>query len=264
MQSGEYIVDRLMPDILRTICKPRGITVATYSDEWLIEMTKGDLTVRTLGYKWSLNDAAASEIAQDKVAAAELMAARDVTCVPHYLIRTRATEASWAEWQWGSGMVIKPLTGTSGHGVKLITSSDKVQGWMEQGYIEAWAASPFVSIEREIRIIVCDDDILLAYQKLPVIKDGLKMFNLGQGATPKAVELTNDHIALARRTMKALGLRLAAIDIIQTADGVIKVLEVNDGFMMEHYARFSPQNKEKVISMYEAIIDHAFTPKTTP
>jgi glutathione synthase/RimK-type ligase-like ATP-grasp enzyme len=264
MQSGEYIVNRLMPGMLRAICKSRDIVFSTFSDDWLIEMAKDDLIVRVLGYKWSLNDAAASEIAQDKVAAAELMEARGVTCVPHYLIRTRATEASWGEWSWGNGMVMKPLTGTSGHGVKLITSAKKAQHWMGQNHTEAWAAAPFVSIEREIRVIMCDDDVLLAYQKVPVIKDGLKMFNLGQGAKPKVVELTDDQKTLARRAMNALGLRLAAIDIVELPDGVIKVLEINDGFMMEHYARFSPDNKEKVMSMYEAIIDHAFTPKTTP
>ena len=42
---------------------------------------------------------------------------------------------------------------------------------------------------------------------------------------------------MAAEVMQAMSLRLAAVDIAETAAGEFKVLEVNDGITLEHYLR---------------------------
>lgn len=258
MQTGEFITDRLMPRLLRDICEQRGIAVASFCDDWLLEFTKDNKTAHVLGYNFSLNNSAAAGIAQDKVATYELLNYHDIPAVEHRLLRTKAGDANWQQWPWQAGMVMKPLNGTSGHGVGVVRSVDEAQAWMEQRGIEAWAASPLLDIQREIRVMMLDNRVLLAYEKVPVVIEGLKMFNLGKGATPKNIELPGGIEILAKTAMQKLGLRLAAVDIIELAGGEYTVLEINDGFMMEHYARLSNANQKQTHSLYESVLSALF------
>lgn len=68
--------------------------------------------------------------------------------------------------------------------------------------------------------------------------------NLGQGARAVRImpsELNEEEIKLAAAAVRALGIRFASIDLIKTADGW-KVLEVNAGVMMEHFAGLCEEN----------------------
>lgn len=62
--------------------------------------------------------------------------------------------------------------------------------------------------------------------------------NLGQGASALTLsipDLEEELVSLVKKTAKALGIRFASIDMIKTKAGW-KVLEVNAGVMMEHFA----------------------------
>ena len=84
--------------------------------------------------------------------------------------------------------------------------------------------------------------------------------NLGQGSYAK--ELGNkdaEHwIMFSRKTMRALGLRFASVDCIETAEG-IKILEINAGVMMEVYARQSAESREKAKIIYEKALEKYFS-----
>jgi len=254
MQTGEFITDRLLPRMVRDICTARGIRMTSFSDDWLIELEKNQQTARILGYKFSINNSVSAGIAQDKVAAYELLNYHDVPAVEHRLIRTKAGDTDWRVWSWNDGMVIKPLTGTSGHGVGAVYSANKATNWMSTRGIEAWAVSPLLDIYHEIRVIMLDGQVLLAYEKQPVVIEGLRMFNLGKGASPKDIELPSEVALLAKKALHTIGLRLAAVDIVELPGGEYKVLEINDGFMMEHYARFSRDNLEKTKQLYDKVL----------
>lgn len=253
MQTGEFITDRLLPRMVRDICEARGIRMTAFSGDWLIELEKDQQIARILGYKFSINNSVSAGIAQDKVAAYELLNYHDVPAVEHRLIRTKAGDTNWRDWSWRAGMVMKPLNGTSGHGVGVVYSSDEACGWMNARGIEAWATSPLLDIRREVRVVMLDGAALLVYEKIPVEVDGLKMFNLGKGAMPKDIELPQVQ-AIAKNAMQAVGLRLAAVDIVELPGGEFRVLEINDGFMMEHYARFSEDNLEKTKQLYDKVL----------
>src|SRR5690606_29180310 len=110
-------------------------------------------------------------------------------------------------------------------------------------------------IEREIRVVLLDGELLIVYEKQAVVIDGLKMFNLGMGAVPHNIEPDKELVELALRAQSALGLRLSAVDIIETVTGEWKVLEVNSGFMMENYLRASAENRRQTVEAYEKIVD---------
>ena len=244
-----------MPKMIREFCDERGISFTSFSDDWLLHLEKDGKVARVLGYKFSLNDSVASGVAQDKVASYELMNHFSIPAVPHYLIRTKAGETNWKKLPWQEGMVIKPLSGTSGHGVAKLFSADEARAWMEKWGIEAWAASPFIEVKREVRLIFLDDEMLLVYEKQPVEINGLKFFNLGKGAAALDCVAADSEIELARSAKDVFGLRLCAVDIVELASGDWRILEVNDGIMMENYARQSVQNKEKTQHIYTAILD---------
>ena len=87
------------------------------------------------------------------------------------------------------------------------------------------------------------------------------MFNLGYGAV--AADVTDSALLaeltdLAERTMQATALRLAAVDIVRTAAGELRVLEVNDGIMLESYLRQSPEFKNRAVTVYDAVVEAMF------
>lgn len=249
------MIDRLMPVFIRTACKKQGIAVTSFSDDWLFELSKDGRTAHVIGYSFGLNSAVAAKIAQDKVAAYELLKYHNVPAVEHRLIRTNT---DWLHWPWSDGWVMKPLLGSSGNSVGMVHSSEAALNWMSTHGNGAWAASPFLDIVREIRVIVLDGRVLLTYEKIPVMINGLKMFNLGKGATPRDVELSAKIGDIAKNAMKVTGLRLAAVDIVELPTGEFRVLEVNDGFAVKNYASFSTANREKVDKLYDTIIAAMF------
>lgn len=244
-----------MVEIIEEVCAERGIEFTSLSDAWLLELKGSGQTKRVLGYRFSLNDSVASSIAGDKVATHLLLERSSLPSVTHTLLRPKVTDEQKEPLrQWG-GIVVKPLDGSGGHSIKLFNNADKAVEWIESTGHPAWAASPFVDIKREIRLVLLDGELLVAYEKQPVMLDGLKMFNLGMGAIPVGTEPSESLLSLAVEAQVALGLRLCAVDIVETADGKRMVLEVNSGFMMEHYIRHSSENKQRAVEAYSKIID---------
>lgn len=254
MKTGEYISDRLVVNIIKDICAEQGFGFTSLSDGWLIEISSGSKTKRVLGYKFSLNDSVSSSIAGDKVAAHLLLARAGVPNVEHVLLRPKVSEQQKQPLLDWDRLVVKPLDGSGGHGVRLFDDADSAVAWIESTSHPAWAAAPYIDIEREIRIVMLDGEPLITYGKQAVLVDGLKMFNLGVGATPQDITPDEDLLALARQAQQALGLRLSAVDVAETTSGERLVLEVNSGFMMEHYMRHSEDNRLRGVRAYNKII----------
>ena len=255
MQIGEYIVDRWMVSIIKDICTKRDMQFQSFSNGWVLEMASGDSKHRVIGYQFDINNAVASQIAKDKVAAHLILENNDVPSVAHALLRPKVNDAQRQAIASWNDLVVKPLDGSGGHYVRRFSNSDAAIEWIESTDISAWAAAPFVDIAREIRMIMLDGTPLIVYEKEPVLKDNLKMFNLGLGAAPRDITPDDELQRIASSAQKALGLRLSAVDIAETSSGERRVLEVNSGFMMEHYMRASPENKQRTIEAYNKIID---------
>jgi glutathione synthase/RimK-type ligase-like ATP-grasp enzyme len=81
--------------------------------------------------------------------------------------------------------------------------------------------------------------------------------NLGQGGRPRVVLDTDPAYpplsALALSAARALGIELAAVDVVDSG-GELRVLEVNCGIMMESFARSGPENRERAKRFYHWVV----------
>jgi len=264
MKKGAYIVDRLLPEFVRAAAERQGISCEILSDGWVLRLDKGLKLRWVLGYQFDLNAAAASGIAQDKVATYLALKRAGVPSVEHVLLRSLLGEpfpAKELSKTFPDQFIIKPLDGTGGRDVLLVQNAAEAEKIIRSSQELTWAASPFLDISAEYRVILLDGSPLIMYEKTePVAENGLRYYNLGKGARPSEV-LTQDTKGiledLARQTCAALGLRLASVDIVRVGQRLM-VLEVNDGIMMENYARSSEQYKKNAALAYDAIITTMF------
>jgi biotin carboxylase len=265
MQNGPYIAERLLPKVVREYCERAAITFHAYSDEWVLQLTKDDTKKWIVGYKFDLNNSAAGELAQDKVATYAALKANSIQAIPHYLVRSLPNELIHVQelHQLLNAMpvVAKPLEGTGGRFVTRFESTDDALAMIRVSGEPAWALSPHYELETEYRLIMLDENILLSFEKTqPTFRGQLKLFNLGYGAVAKDIdsEMLPKLASLAQRVMDATALHLAAVDIVRTADGSLYVLEVNDGISVEHYSRQSDDFKQRAESVYANIVEVMF------
>ncbi len=219
------------------------------------------------GHILGLNVDVAAEIAKDKVATYQVLAAAGVGAIAHYLLSTVINpeidrcllERLLKEH---TELVIKPLKGSGGQLVGHFHDTDSILMYAAQANEREWAASPFVDIARELRLIVFDGKVCMAYEELrPAVTNGLKFFNLSSDGDVRALEpasLRQDIISLAERSLQAVGLRFGAVDVVIDTRGAAQVLEVNSRPALGHFAERSAVNKELVLDFYELVIGSLF------
>ena len=145
--DGEYITKRLMPDIIEQICRDDGITLKRFSDDWVLQLKRNDTFHWIVGYTFSLNNASSTEIANDKVATYQAIAAANQPVIEHYLARSRASQnvltQNLAGIPAGLPVVAKPLQGASGHGIHLFPNVQDACDFLTVQFHTDWALSPW-------------------------------------------------------------------------------------------------------------------------
>lgn len=260
--QGEYIKRRLLPRIVEDICEQRDIVMTALSEDWLLRLERENRVQWVVGYQFGLNSASGLQIAADKVATYLALSLAGIDAVPHYLVKSaadqtpRLRDTGLAE---NAAYVLKPLKGTSGKNITIHSSLSQALDAAAHSTLAELALSPYVDIVEEYRLIALDDRLLLAYAKTnPVSINRLAMFNLAHGATTQPFTPDSELVATAIHAAKQCELRLAAVDIVRLQDGHTKVIEVNSGVMLEHYARLSKQHHAQAFSLYDTIIARMF------
>ena len=261
--DGEYITNRLLPDFVQEACRDLGIEHKSFSDNWVHQLKKDSVQKWIIGYSFDINSTAASGLARDKVAATHALEASGVPTAKHMLARSRAMKSVLVEnlktIPDDQPVVIKPLEGASGHGVHRFETKAEAVHYLEQQPHTDWAMSPWYDIVSETRITLLDDDVVCAYEKRePGARDGLVLYNLGTGAVAVEVPPSGEVVALAQKARQTCGLRLAAVDVVKLRSGELLVLEVNEGIMMEHFARQSEEYRKKASDIYGKIVERMF------
>lgn len=261
MHNGDFILERQMVRIIKELCQEKNIRFEAFSDDWILRLTKNDNSHYVYGYHFGLNNGASVEISNDKVATYQLLDTAHIPAVPHLLASTRATQHdSWSshasEWE---SFLIKPTHGGGGRGIRLFDTIESAKSVMNELAEQDWCVSPFLAINKETRLVMLDGAVVLAFEKQgPVLQDGVPMFNLRLGAKAVNCEPSEEIVALAKNTQKTLGLRLTAVDIVELENGESLVLEVNDGFSLEHYMKHDATNQHNARRVYEAITTKLF------
>lgn len=254
--QGEHITQRLLPTIIRDICSSRGIQCQEFSDKWVLRLQKDGVRKWVVGYVFDINSSGSVQIASDKVASYLVLKHAGVPAIEHSLVRSRAIARYLGPPTGTANVVIKPLSSSGGIGVMPFATYGSAKQYVMSQPVGDYALSPRYDITAEYRYFVLDQQILLAYEKTnPQYNHGLPMFNLGQGAAAKITSVNSAFAVLAINAAAAIGLRLCAVDIVATSNGINKIMEINSGFMMEHFARQSDENYQLACQLYSKIID---------
>jgi len=134
----------------------------------------------------------------------------------HLIIQTQLTK---------SKLVIKPLFGSQGRGIKLLEQHSKLPLPMDDFVDGVFYLQQFVetgTVNHDFRVLVVKDQAIAAMRRSG---DGW-LNNVAQGARCEEVS-DNDILALAEKAAKVLDIDYCGVDIIRDKNGKLWVLEVN-------------------------------------
>ena len=194
-----------------------------------------------------VNSAAATRVCGDKWHTSAALLASGLATPPTALAMT-SEAALGALDELGYPAVIKPLVGSWGRLVTRVPDRASATAVLE--YVAA-LPSPQSHIvylqqeirpaERDIRVLVIGGRALGATSH----RHADWHANVARGAVSEACELTPAIAERAVEAARALGSEIAGVDLIESADGELYVIEVNDrvefrGFEDAHEGRLDP------------------------
>lgn len=259
----------MFSDILSEICAELGIECTNLSDNWVHVLKYHGRRRFIIGTRFDLNTAACATIADDKVATFAILEHENIPAVPHFLVMNTSfshnrpfNNLKLLKNPYSSfPVVVKPLRGHSGRSVILCNSQAEINKTAMQ-IIKAEGAcclSPFIDATYEYRAFFLDGEILYIYRKTRPA--GSFRHNLSGGASPELLEkdspLYNSLSQLASAAGKALKLRFATIDILDSTNG-LKVLEINQGVCTGIFAHKVPGGREIAKDIYRKAIQKLF------
>jgi RimK family alpha-L-glutamate ligase len=174
-----------------------------------------------------INDARAIERCVDKSMTSFLLQRHGIPTPPTWAVESTAAakEIVKSEAHPGRPLVLKPLFGSQGRGLKLIEKlRDLPPAEAAQGvfYLQRYVAGPTAGW-RDWRVFVIGGRAVGA-----MIRHGVQWrTNAAQGARCQAVPAVGEISDLAIRAASAMGADYAGVDIIQDRNGGYLVLEVN-------------------------------------
>ena len=172
------------------------------------------------------NSARAVEICVDKAATSFVLARHGIPTPPTWTVQSEQAARQIVRREAGRGpLVLKPLFGAQGFGLKLIRREDDLPP------IEAvegvYYLQRFVAVERggfrDIRVFVSQGRVIAAMTR----HAAHWITNVKLGARPEWCEPDAEMIDLALRAAAAAGADFAGVDMIRDAADALQILEVN-------------------------------------
>ena len=172
------------------------------------------------------NDARAIERCVDKSMTSFLLARAGLPTPPTWAVESRDVAADVVAREAArSPVVLKPLFGSQGRGLRLIRSPDDLP---EPDAVRGvYYLQRFVGADRDgfrdFRLLVSRGRVIAAMARHS--PDWIT--NVKQGGRPLAVAATEEMRDLALRAAAAVGAAFAGVDVLYDGDGRLTVLEVN-------------------------------------
>jgi ribosomal protein S6--L-glutamate ligase len=190
-----------------------------------------------------VNSSTAIMAARDKLLAHQLLASAGVPCPRTVLARQPSDVGKMVRVVGGPPVILKLLSGTHGKGVMLGRDMDEIQASLET----VWALNQTLLIQQyidhspgtDIRVIVVGGRALGAMKR--TAKLGRFRANVHQGASVEAYPLSDRLEWLALRAASVLGLDIAGVDLMETAEG-FSVIEVNSAPGFEGFEKATGRN----------------------
>jgi RimK family alpha-L-glutamate ligase len=174
------------------------------------------------------NDARAIEACIDKAMTSHLLAKSGIPTPPTFTAQDEAGARAIAgrELRAGHLLVLKPLFGAQGRGLRLVRSVDDIPPPEEVAgvyYLQRFIDSGPVA--RDFRVFVSAGRAVAAMTR--VGRDGQWITNVKQGGTPQTLLPAEEMTRLAVCAASITGAHYAGVDLIRDRDGQTLVLEVN-------------------------------------
>jgi RimK family alpha-L-glutamate ligase len=172
------------------------------------------------------NDARAIERCVDKSMTSFLLARAGIATPPTWAVESREAAAAIVLREAAvSPLVLKPLFGSQGRGLRLIRTPDDLP---EPAIVNGvYYLQRFVGVERDgfrdFRLLVSRGHVVAAMAR----HSPRWITNVKRGARPVAVVANEEMRELALRAAAAVGAAFAGVDILYDIDGRPTVLEVN-------------------------------------
>jgi glutathione synthase/RimK-type ligase-like ATP-grasp enzyme len=256
---------RLLISMLNKITQELDITIEWFCDDWLAKLSKGNIVHFVYGSNFPLSNSSVWNIMRDKSATSTLLIQNNIPCVEHdfYLNPDKNECEQLKKIQYEKivyPIVCKDNRGGGGNLVFKINSKKE----LDSALVEIWkhsrgvVLSPWYNIKFEYRFFMLDDNVLFAYKKNPS-KDSWK-FNLNSGAHAEEIILEHhiEKVALAQRGVLAINIGVCTVDIIETTDGELKILEINGNISTQYLAQTSDYFYQKSEDVYREIIKKMF------
>jgi tetrahydromethanopterin:alpha-L-glutamate ligase len=172
------------------------------------------------------NDARAIEHCVDKSMTSFLLAHAGLPTPPTWAVESReAAIAIVARETADAPLVLKPLFGSQGRGLRLIRSPDDLPAPSATNGV--YYLQRFVGVERDgfrdFRLLVSSGRVIAAMAR----HSPGWITNVKQGAQPVAVVATEEMRDAAVRAAAAVGAAFAGVDVLYDSDGRLTILEVN-------------------------------------
>jgi tetrahydromethanopterin:alpha-L-glutamate ligase len=173
------------------------------------------------------NDARAIERCVDKSMTSFLLAQAGIPTPDTWAVESRETARAIVRRESVHGpLVLKPLFGSQGRGLKLISSQDDLPD--AEAVAGVYYLQRYVAVEggdgfRDFRLLVSRGRVVAAMAR----QAASWITNVKQGGRPMAVVAGKELNELAVRAAAAVGAAFAGVDILYGADGRATVLEVN-------------------------------------
>lgn len=173
-----HYAERAIVGMIKAYATDHGLEVEIGLDGWLIILHRGSQRHYIYGYDFGLNNSVAHRIANDKSATASVLAGAGIACVPHALFMNHnlfkvvVREANWPRLlellaAHPNGLVVKPNEGTCGNLVVKVGDAIELEKAATAIFSAGQnvAAAPYLSIERELRVVLLEGRPLAVYDK---------------------------------------------------------------------------------------------------
>lgn len=200
---------------------------------------------------WCLNESQAIARSRDKLRCLQLLSRHDIALPPTVYTRQADHVPACMERVEGPPVVVKLLEGTQGIGVVLAESTAAASSVIEafHGLEQNILIQKFIKEAggSDIRAFVVGRKVAAAIKRQAVA--GEFRSNLHRGGTAKKYRLPPEYRKTALAAARALGLRVAGVDMIESSEGPM-VMEVNSSPGLEGIEKTTGVDMAKGIIEY--------------
>ncbi|MBI4835543.1 MAG: RimK family alpha-L-glutamate ligase [Planctomycetes bacterium] len=176
----------------------------------------------------AVNGSAAIYLAKDKFVSLMVLKAKGLPVLKTVMLRSRKSLGKTVKQLGGLPIVIKPLRGSQGIGVALAKTMKELYALLKAN----WDADHDAILQeyipeskgQDIRILVIGNKVIGGMKRYAPRNDFRS--NIHQGGRGELIKLPALYKTLAKKAVKALGLQIGGVDILESKRGPL-IIEVN-------------------------------------